>query len=71
MVNYSTDYDYVLVQRFDLVWNLTPDFYSLNPEKFYVGKPHILNGKFGLNPSKEWSDRWFISCPTYICLWGS
>lgn len=52
----QTEYDFVLVQRFDLVWNLIPLFEIMDPNKFYVGKST-------LNPNREWSDRWFISNP--------
>lgn len=50
----GVEYDYVLVQRFDLCWNTRIDFSSLDNTKFYVGHG-------GLDNKREWSDRWFIS----------
>jgi len=47
-------YDFVLVQRFDLCWNISPAFHDFDSSKLYVGKS-------ALNPNKEWSDRWFIA----------
>lgn len=47
-------YDFVLVQRFDLCWNTSIEFNKMLLDKFYVGHG-------GLDTSKEWSDRWFIS----------
>lgn len=47
-------YDYVLVQRFDLVWNAIPEFDLMNVNNLYVGKST-------LNSNTEWSDRWFIA----------
>ena len=50
-------YDYILVQRFDLCWNIKPDFANLDSNLFYVGHA-------GLDNKREWSDRWFISNST-------
>ena len=47
-------YDFVLVQRFDLLWNIQVLFDNLKKDIFYIG-----NSK--LNPKVEISDRWFIS----------
>lgn len=47
-------YDHVLVQRFDLCWNVTPAFNEMNDNYLWVGKS-------GLNTDQEWSDRWFSS----------
>jgi hypothetical protein len=47
-------YDFVMVQRFDLVWKTIPMFETMDPNTFYVGNSL-------LNPQKEWSDRVFIS----------
>jgi len=55
-LSYGTNYDLILVQRFDLLWNLPVDFKNLNSNKIYVGK-------CSLNPNTEWSDRWFIANP--------
>jgi hypothetical protein len=43
-------YDVYLIQRFDLIWNVIPEFPTING--IYVGKST-------LNPAVEWSDRWF------------
>lgn len=51
---HNMEYDFVLVQRFDLCWNLSIDFSNMSKEKLYVGKS-------SLDTNKEWSDRWFIS----------
>jgi hypothetical protein len=48
------EYDLILVQRFDLIWNVDINFKNIDPFYFYVGKS-------SLNPSQEWSDRWFLS----------
>lgn len=47
-------YDHVIVQRFDLCWNIQPAFAKMDPKYFWVGKS-------SLNPKIEWSDRWFSS----------
>lgn len=47
-------YTHVLVQRWDLCWNVIPAFETMNPEYFWVGNST-------LNINKEWSDRWFCS----------
>jgi len=47
-------YDHVLVQRFDLLWNIIPDFKSMDSKYFWVGNST-------LDTNKEWSDRWFSS----------
>lgn len=48
-------YDLVLVQRFDLCWNVSIDFNTFSPLKLTVGTgPH-------LNTSREWQDQWFIA----------
>jgi len=47
-------YDFVLVQRFDLVWNVQVLFDSLNKDVFYIGNSK-LDSKVAI------SDRWFIS----------
>ena len=48
------NYDFILVQRFDLCWNIIPDFNSFDINKIVVGNTT-------LNLDREWSDRWFIS----------
>lgn len=52
-IKHNFKYDYVIVQRFDMLWNIPVVFNQLNPDKFYVGN-------CSLNPAKEWSDVWFI-----------
>lgn len=47
-------YDLVLVQRFDLCWNVAIPYIELDTEVLYVGG-------CSLDTRKEWSDRWFIS----------
>lgn len=47
-------YDHVIVQRFDLLWNVVPDFESMDSNCFWIGKSTLDN-------NKEWSDRWFSS----------
>lgn len=47
-------YTHILIQRWDLCWNVVPTFETMDPNKFWVGKST-------LDVSKEWSDRWFCS----------
>lgn len=47
-------YDHVIVQRFDLCWNIIPDFENMDPKYLWVGKS-------SLDINKEWSDRWFFT----------
>jgi hypothetical protein len=53
-IELGEQYTHVMVQRFDLCWNVTPKFEDMNPDFLWVGKST-------LNPNKEWSDRWFCS----------
>jgi len=51
---HNFQYDFVLVQRFDLCWNRSIEFESFKQDRIYVG--------YGdLDVNKEWSDRWFIA----------
>lgn len=48
-------YDLVLIQRFDLCWNVSLNFETINTEKLLIGSgPH-------LNTNSEWQDQWFIA----------
>lgn len=48
------EYDHVIVQRFDLCWNVVPDFKTMDSNYLWVGNST-------LDSNKEWSDRWFSS----------
>lgn len=59
MSSIAPDYfgcSHVIVQRFDLCWNITPDFEKMDPKYFWVGNST-------LDTNREWSDRWFCTNP--------
>ena len=47
-------YDLVLVQRFDLCWNVPVEFNAMDTDKITVGKSQ-------LNTNHEWQDQWFVA----------
>lgn len=50
----SNDYTHIIVQRFDLVWNVVPKFEEMDPN-------YVWTGIIPLNHSYEWCDRWICS----------
>jgi hypothetical protein len=61
--NSDVEYDWVLVQRFDLCWNINLDFSKFNKDILYVGDCYV-KADLGL------SDRWFFGSPENMFKMG-